>query len=119
MKSVLTAGSLLLIGLIFLTTGCTSWTGKSDDIQQQIKLVEQAQKSIDNKDYLAARSYLEKYTAISQHTPATLWLGVQAEYAMGNQHAVSDYVQQLRENYPDSDEYQAYQEMLRRRFIGH
>ena len=115
---------LLLPGVIFfalIIAGCsTGLTAKSDmSEQQQLKLVELAQQSLDKKDYLAVRSYLEKYTEIAEHTPRTLWLGVQAEYVMGNQYAVSSYVQQLRENYPESDEYKAYMAMLRSRFMGH
>lgn len=116
--------NFLLLGVIFfalIIVGCsTGFTEKSDmPEQQQLKLVELAQQSLDKKDYLAVRSYLEKYTEIAEHTPRTLWLGVQAEYVMGNQYAVSSYVQQLRENYPDSEEYMAYMAMLRSRFMGH
>ena len=110
-----------LIILILFITGCAdnvAYTNKETE-QQKEELVSQAQASLENKDYLLTRDYLKQYTEIATHTAETLWIGVQAEYSLGNQHAVSAYVQQLREQFPDTEEYQAYLALLHRTGYGH
>jgi Tfp pilus assembly protein PilF len=110
-----------MIMLMLLITGCVDNMAHTNTglEQQKQELVSKAQASLENKDYLLTRDYLKQYTAIADQTAETLWIGVLAEYALGNQRAVSAYVQQLREQYPDTEEYQAYLALLRRTGYGH
>ena len=110
-----------LIILILFIIGCAdnvAYTNKEMEKQKE-ELIRKAQASLENKDYLLTRDYLKQYTEITSHTAETLWIGVQAEYSLGNQHAVSAYVQQLREQFPDTEEYQAYLALLRQTGYGH
>jgi Tfp pilus assembly protein PilF len=119
--SIINRIACYLTVVILFASGCSGNVAGSDSASEsrQQELISQAQASLDKKDYLLARDYLKQYTDIAAHTPQTLWIGVQAEYPLGNQRAVSAYVQQLREQYPDSEEYQAYLYFLRNAGYGH
>jgi type IV pilus assembly protein PilF len=60
--------------------------------------------SFDRGDYLSARAYLQRYAAVAQHSPQSLWLGVRIERMLGDKNAVSSYALLLKSTYPDSDE---------------
>lgn len=53
---------------------------------------------------LSARAYIERYAAVSKHSPRTLLLGVRIERALGDLDAAASYAMQLKSNYPDSEE---------------
>lgn len=53
---------------------------------------------------LSARAYLQRYLEVGDHTPKTLWLGVQIERRLGDRNAESSYAMLLRSKYPDSPE---------------
>jgi type IV pilus assembly protein PilF len=63
-----------------------------------------AQLSFGNKNYLSARAHLQRYLAVSRHSPVSLWLGIKIEKKLGNKDALSSYAMSLRNNYPDSRE---------------
>lgn len=67
-------------------------------------LLQMAQISYDRGEYLPARGFLQRYMAVAEHTPASLWLGIQIEGKLGNKDAVSSYALLLRNRYPGSDE---------------
>ena len=67
-------------------------------------LVEMAHLSVDRKEYLQGRAFLQRYLAEARPTPETLWLGIQIESNLGNQDAVASYSLLLKNNYPDSEE---------------
>lgn len=67
-------------------------------------LLPMIQITYDAGKYLSARGYLQRYLEIGQHTPRTLWLGIQIERQMGDENAVSSYSLLLRNNFPDSHE---------------
>ena len=69
-----------------------------------VALLEMADLSFDKGQYLQARAYLQRYLDVAQHTPRSLWLGIQVERVLGDQNAVSSYAMLLRVNYPDSQE---------------
>ncbi len=60
----------------------------------------------ENKEYLKAHDYLEKYAKATKHTPETLWLGVRVERALNNHDAEATYAISLRSNYPHAEETQ-------------
>lgn len=51
-------------------------------------------------DYLSARGFLERYTEVGRTSPATLWLGVRIERALGNADAAKNYAERLKLEYP-------------------
>lgn len=69
-------------------------------------LLQMSQLSYDQEIFLSARGYLQRYQAVSRHTPASLSLGIKIERELGDRDAVSSYEMLLRNNYPDSIELQ-------------
>lgn len=69
-----------------------------------IALLQMAQLSYNNGNYLSARGYLQRYLEIAQHTPASLWLGIQIEQQLGDKDSLASYALLLRNNFPDSPE---------------
>ncbi|HSC47069.1 MAG TPA: type IV pilus biogenesis/stability protein PilW [Gammaproteobacteria bacterium] len=72
-----------------------------------------AQLSYNQKKYLQARAFIERYTALAgqpdsgvQLSPDILMLGVQTEQALGNRQGASDYVKQIYKRFPDSPQAQ-------------
>ena len=55
-------------------------------------------------NHLSARGYLQRYQQVARHTAKSLWLGIQIEQELGDKDAVSSYVLQLKNNFPDSQE---------------
>ncbi len=58
----------------------------------------------ENKNYLSARGYLQRYLAVAKHTAQSLWLGIRIERELGDRDALSSYELLLRANFPDSRE---------------
>ncbi len=67
-------------------------------------LLEMAQYEYNQERYGRAVQYLERFREVSSHIPRSLWLGLRAEYKLGNKDAVSSYALQLENIYPDSAE---------------
>lgn len=67
-------------------------------------LIAMSDLSLQNGHELSARAYIERYAEVSNHSPRTLWLGVQIERALGDLNAAASYAMLLRSNYPDSQE---------------
>jgi type IV pilus assembly protein PilF len=63
-------------------------------------LIQLADLSYKQTDYLSARGFLERYLAVGRNTPASLWLGVQIERSLGNVSAAQNYAQRLKSEYP-------------------
>ncbi len=55
--------------------------------------------------HIQAQNELRQYLAIAEHTAQTLWLAIIIERGLGNNDAVELYSQQLKLQFPDSDEY--------------
>jgi type IV pilus assembly protein PilF len=51
-------------------------------------------------DYLSARGFLERYAEVGRTSPASLWLGVRIERALGNEEAAKNYAERLKLEYP-------------------
>jgi type IV pilus assembly protein PilF len=56
--------------------------------------------------YLSAHNYLQRYSTVAVHTPATLWLGIRVERALGNREAEANYVLLLHKNFPNAPQIQ-------------
>ena len=67
-------------------------------------LLQMARLSFDLDRALAARGYLQRYGEVASHTPASLWLGVRIERALGDRLALGGYEQKLQREFPDSEE---------------
>lgn len=74
--------------------------------QNPTALLQMSQLSYEQKKYLSARAYLQRYLSVSRHSPASLWLGIQIETILGDKDALSSYKLSLKNNFPDSVEAQ-------------
>ena len=63
-----------------------------------------AELELDQKNYLGARAFLERFMAVSRTSPSTLWLGVRIERGLGNAAAANQYAQRLKNEYPSAPE---------------
>jgi len=73
---------------------------------QPIALFQMAQLSYTIKRYSVARDYLERYLAVSEHNPQTLWLGIRIARALNDKNTESSYAILLRSKFPDAEEVQ-------------
>lgn len=62
--------------------------------------------SLQQGNYLSARAYLERYTAVAEPTAASLWLGHQIESRLGDMGKAREYQEHLLDKFPDSPEVQ-------------
>jgi type IV pilus assembly protein PilF len=69
-------------------------------------LIRMAEVSVESKNYLSGRGYLQRYLGVAKHTAKSLWLGIQIERELGDADTVSSYALLLRKNFPDSREAQ-------------
>jgi len=76
------------------------------DPKYPVALMNMAQISFDDQAFLAARAYMQRYQEVGQHTPRSLWLGIQIEEMLGDKNAVSSFAMLLKSHYPDSPETQ-------------
>ena len=67
-------------------------------------LIQMAEISYDQGNYMPAREYLDRYLELINHTAQSLWLGIQIERELGDQDAVSSYTLLLRNQYSESEE---------------
>lgn len=66
----------------------------------------------DAQDFEASRKHFDRYAELSRHTPASLWLGIRLQRIYRDQDAIASYVLQLRNMFPDSDEYGYYKDSM-------
>ncbi len=67
-------------------------------------LIRMARLSLEKKNYLSARAYLQRYLAVAAPTPESLWLGIQTERQLGDKDQLASYELLLRQRFPDSVE---------------
>jgi type IV pilus assembly protein PilF len=65
-------------------------------------LLRMAGLSLEKKNYLSARAYLQRYLEVAEHTPDSLWIGIQTERKLGDHDTVATYELLLRSKFPDS-----------------
>jgi len=69
--------------------------------------LQQMQKiSYQQGNYMSARAFLQRYLAVAEHTPGTLWIAWQTERALGNQALAEKYRNQLLTRFPASKQAQ-------------
>ncbi len=100
------------IGLCYLKQGQTDLAEQAfrHALQYQpdyAPALQQMQKiSYQNGRYMSARAFLQRYLAVAEHTPETLWVGWQTERALGNQAMAEKYRNQLLTRFPASKQAQ-------------
>jgi type IV pilus assembly protein PilF len=72
--------------------------------QYPAALLEMQKISYQGGDYRAAEEYLQRYLGEANHTPETLWVGIQTEQALGNMSLANEYRNLLLDKFPNSNE---------------
>ena len=67
-------------------------------------LYEMADLELSQSNFMSARAFFERYLATGRIDPATLWLGVRIERALGNNAGARNYGRRLQNEYPSADE---------------
>lgn len=65
-------------------------------------LLQMAGLSLERKEHLKARAFLQRYLAVGPAGPDVLLLGVRIERALGDRQTADGYAQRLRTEFPDS-----------------
>ncbi len=71
-------------------------------------LLAMADISLQQKNFISARAFLQRYSVVAPHTAHSLWLGIQIERELGDRNALSSYGMSLRNNFPKAEETQLY-----------
>jgi type IV pilus assembly protein PilF len=72
--------------------------------QYPAALLEMQKISYQMGEYKDAEDYLQRYLGGANHTPETLWVGIQTEQALGNLSLANEYRDLLLEKFPNSNE---------------
>jgi type IV pilus assembly protein PilF len=67
-------------------------------------LYQLAELEYEQKNYMSARGFLERYMEVGRTTPATLWLGVRIERGLGNEAVAQHYANRLKSEYPNANQ---------------
>jgi type IV pilus assembly protein PilF len=67
-------------------------------------LFHMAEISYEQKKFLQARGYYQRYREVGPENAASLWLGILIENKLNNQDAVASYALRLKNKFPDSNE---------------
>lgn len=71
-------------------------------------LIEMAKLSLENKQYLSARGYLQRFHDVNEPTAASLWTSIQVENFLGDANTMNSHALLLKQKYPDSEETRQY-----------
>ncbi len=77
---------------------------------QARSLYQLAALKFEQKNYMQASAFLQRYFGFSEETPETLWLGIQIERYNGNQTMTAQYAKALTEKFSNSQEARWYSE---------
>ena len=66
----------------------------------------------DEQDYEGAKSYLDRYHLVAKPGPKSLWLSIQTAWKLNPDADVTELVERLKTDFPDSREYQTWKEQL-------
>ena len=69
-------------------------------------LLQMARISLEKKNAMSGRAYLQRYQEVSPLGADGLWLGIQVERELGDTATAQDYENRLRRHFPDSKELQ-------------
>ena len=67
-------------------------------------LIQMAQLSYDQDNFLNARAYLQRFQSVAKHPAASLLLGIRIEQQLGDRNALASYELLLKNNFADSVE---------------
>lgn len=67
-----------------------------------VALLHMARLSVNQKNYMQSRAYLQRLHEQARPNAESLWLGVQTERALGDRNAEASYSMLLKNNFPDS-----------------
>jgi type IV pilus assembly protein PilF len=67
-------------------------------------LYELADISFQERKYLHARAFVQRYMDVATPNPQILWLGVRVERQLGDQVAAAGYAKRLKERFPTAEE---------------
>jgi type IV pilus assembly protein PilF len=67
-------------------------------------LLEMAKLSLENRNFLSARAFLQRFVSVVGPNPEALFIGVQTEQALGNGKDADAYRKKLQKLFPDSKE---------------
>ena len=73
--------------------------------QLPLALINMAHIRFEQKNFLSARGFLQRYESVSRHTADSLWLGVNVERQLNNKAGEQDYAKQLQTNFPKSEQF--------------
>jgi type IV pilus assembly protein PilF len=76
--------------------------------RQPRALLEMAELSFENRHYVPARDYYDRFSQLSDHNARSLLLGSRLARVFGEQGTLADLGQQLQRLYPGTPEYQQY-----------
>ncbi|MEN5303012.1 MULTISPECIES: type IV pilus biogenesis/stability protein PilW [unclassified Pseudomonas] len=76
--------------------------------RQPRALLEMAELSFENRHYVPARDYYDRFSQLSDHSPRSLLLGSRLARVFDEQGTLADLGQQLQRLYPGTPEYQQY-----------
>lgn len=65
-------------------------------------LLQMARLNVNQKNYMSARAYLQRFHAVARPSPESLWLGIQTERVLGDKNAEASYSMLLKNGYPNS-----------------
>ncbi|MBI5463065.1 MAG: type IV pilus biogenesis/stability protein PilW [Gammaproteobacteria bacterium] len=65
-------------------------------------LLQMARLSVNQKNYMNARAYLQRLHEVAKPSPESLWLGIQTERVLGDRNAEASYSMLLKNGFPDS-----------------
>jgi type IV pilus assembly protein PilF len=71
-------------------------------------LIEMAKLSFENKQYLSARAYLQRFHAVNEPTAISLWTSIQVENHLGDNNTMNSHALLLKKKFPDSEETRQY-----------
>lgn len=63
----------------------------------------------EQKDYLRARAYLQRFEEIGQLNAEALWMAIRIEYYLGDKEAMQHYVKLLGTQFPASEQWRKYE----------
>jgi type IV pilus assembly protein PilF len=67
-------------------------------------LLEMADLNLQKGQFIPARGYYQRYSAVAEQTARSLWIGIQIERKLGDKDALASYSVALKGKFPDSDE---------------
>lgn len=65
-------------------------------------LLQMARLSVNQKNYMSARAYLQRLHEVAKPSAESLWLGIQTERVLGDKNAAASYSMLLKNGFPNS-----------------